>query len=120
VRWLNERSLWEELAKSCIFFNTIKEHIIRVGKGYIENPIPHKYARTVIGKYNQIIQPYQFGEAESKATCLWLIGLDNLKETNRLKKWNQSTWKMAPGKNRKENRSKTFKGIAEAMAEQWS
>jgi hypothetical protein len=49
----------------------------------IENPIPHKYALELIGKkYDQLIQPYMFGEPESKATCLWIEGLPKLKETN--------------------------------------
>lgn len=87
----------------------------------VENPIPS----TIIGlpKYNQIIQPYYFGHPLQKKTCLWLKGLPNLKyNIPDIKP--QSTkiagnWFNKGGKDRQKNRSKTFQGIANAMAEQW-
>ncbi len=91
----------------------------------IENPIPHKYG---IGKtYQQIIQPWQFGHTEKKATCLWLKGLPKLVETNNVKeemlllpkREQQRLHYLSPGPNRAKLRSKTFQGIADAMAEQW-
>ena len=87
----------------------------------IENPIPHKYALERIGrKYDQIIQPWQFGHGETKATCLWLKGLPKLKPTNIVEGREQRVHKMAPSKDRGKLRSITYKGIAEAMAEQWT
>lgn len=94
----------------------------------VENPIPHKYAVKIIGrKYDQIIQPYMFGHSESKATCFWLKGLPKLQETNNVKHiWKslpkneaQRIHYVSPGPERAKIRSKTFPGIAEAMAEQW-
>lgn len=85
-----------------------------------ENPIPHKYALKLIGKkYDQIIQPWQFGHGETKATCLWLKGLPPLNPTNIVSGREQRIWKMSPGPERSKERSKTFLGIAKAMAEQW-
>lgn len=94
----------------------------------IENPIPHKYAVELIGrKYDQCIQPYQFGHTESKATCFWLKGLPKLQATKNVKEqWKQLPKKEAqrlhylpPGPERAKLRSKTFQGVAQAMAEQW-
>jgi hypothetical protein len=86
----------------------------------VENPIQHKYARQFIRKYNQIIQPWQFGDNESKATCLWLKGLPLLKATHEKPEYiKQSTWRQPPSDHRKADRARTFPGIAKAMAEQW-
>jgi hypothetical protein len=93
----------------------------------IENPIPHKYAVKFIGKYSQIIQPYMFGHSESKATCLWLYNLPPLLKTNNVydamiklpKSIRQRIHYIPPNKDRAKNRSKTFSGIAAAMADQW-
>lgn len=86
----------------------------------IENPIPHKYALLQIGiKYNQIIQPWQFGHGETKATCLWLKNLPKLKPTNIVEGRNGRVWKEPPSPDRWRNRSRTYQGIANAMAEQW-
>lgn len=70
-------------------------------------------------KPDQIIQPRQFGHGETKATCLWLIGLAKLVPTKIVSGREQRVWKMGPGKNRAKERSKTFDGIAEAFANQW-
>jgi len=102
-----------------IFYNHPCEKIC------IENPIPHKYGE--LPKYTQIIQPFMFGHLESKATCLWLKGLPKLKETNNVKdemmklpkNIRQRLHYLSPGPDREKLRSKTFQGIAEAMAEQW-
>ena len=94
----------------------------------MENPIPHGYAQAIIrDKYSQIIQPYNFNENASKATCLWLKNLPLLQNTGyytpRLvegkKRWaNQCDSGHNNNPNSKE-RSKTYEGIAKAMAEQW-
>ena len=83
----------------------------------IENPIG--IISTVWRKPDQIIHPWQFGHGETKATCLWLRNLPLLKPTNIVSGRNQSIWKMPPSKDRAKIRSKTFPGIAKAMAEQW-
>ena len=70
-------------------------------------------------KPSQIIQPWQFGHGETKATCLWLKGLPPLKPTEIVEGREQRIWRMAPGPERAKNRSKTFRGIAKAMSEQW-
>ena len=87
----------------------------------IENPIPS----TVYGlpKYAQAIQPYEHGHPYQKRTCLWLKNLSLLQPTNIMTE-RQSTkipgnWYNKGGKDRQKNRSKTFQGIADAMAEQW-
>lgn len=86
----------------------------------VENPIPHGYAMVKIKKpYTQIIQPWQFGHGETKATCLWLKGLPKLQHTNIVGGREQRVHKMAPGPNRSKDRAETYSGIALAMAEQW-
>lgn len=84
----------------------------------LENPI--SIISTKIRKPNQIIQPYMFGHGETKATCLWLKNLPELKPTNIVEGRENRIWKMPPSKDRAKLRSKTYKGIAKAMAEQWS
>ena len=74
---------------------------------------------TVWRKPDQIIQPWQFGHGETKATCLWLKGLPLLKATNIVDGREQRVWRMPPGPERARLRSKTFSGVAHAMAEQW-
>ena len=86
-----------------------------------ENPIPHRHALKIIGrKYDQIIHPWQYGHGEQKATCLWLKGLPKLTPTNIVEGREQRIWKLSPGPERGKERSKTFPGIALAMAEQWA
>jgi len=83
----------------------------------LENPISIISSR--IRKPDQIVQPWQFGHGETKATCLWLKNLPCLKPTNIVQGREQRIWKLPPGKDRWKLRSKTFQGIADAMAEQW-
>lgn len=89
-----------------------------------ENPIPYRDARLIMGDYTQKLQPFQFGHAESKATCLWLKGLPPLKPTNIValpekKSEAQRLHHLPPSPDRWRERSRTFQGIADAMAEQW-
>lgn len=84
----------------------------------IENPIG--IMSTHWRKPDQIIQPWQFGHGETKSTCLWLKGLPKLKPTEIVEGRKQRIWKMPPGPNRAKERSKTYSGIAKAMAEQWA
>lgn len=85
----------------------------------IENPIPHIYALDEIGRWSQIIQPWQFGHEETKATCLWLKNLPHLEATNIVDAKYSRIHHASPGANRWKERSRTLTGIAHAMAEQW-
>jgi hypothetical protein len=84
----------------------------------MENPIG--VLSTFIRKPDQIIQPWQFGHGETKATCLWLKNLPKIIPTNIVEGRNGRVWKEPPHPNRWKNRSRTYQGIADAMAEQWS
>jgi len=127
VRWLHtEPGRWEKLAEACKFFNL--RHKFNSPKVCTENPIPHMYAVSEIGKYDQIIQPWQFGHKKMKATCFWLKGLSPLiptdivgpppKDKEERRKW-QDVWMCSPGPERARIRSITYEGIAAAMAAQW-
>lgn len=83
----------------------------------LENPI--SIISSHIRKPDQIIQPWQFGHGETKATCLWLKNLPKLQPTNIVEGREQRIWKMPPSENRWKERSRTFEGIAQAMANQW-
>ena len=84
----------------------------------IENPI--SIISSKIRKPEQIIQPWQFGHGETKATCLWLKNLPRLRPTNIVEGREARIHKMPPGPNRWKERSRTFQGIADAMADQWA
>lgn len=83
----------------------------------LENPV--SLISTAIRKPDQIIQPWQHGHGETKATCLWLKGLPLLVPSDIVEGREQRLWKMGPSKARWRNRSRTFTGIAAAMATQW-
>ena len=83
----------------------------------IENPI--SIISTRIRKPDQIIQPWQFGHGETKATCLWLKNLPKLVPTNIVDGRDAKVHRMPPSENRWKDRSRTYIGIAEAMAKQW-
>ena len=87
-------------------------------KTAIENPVG--IMSGIYRKPDQIIQPWQFGHGETKRTCLWLKGLPKLKPVDIVPGREQRIWKMPPGKDRAKTRSKTYPGIAKAMAEQWA
>jgi hypothetical protein len=83
----------------------------------IENPVG--IMSTYYRKPDQIIQPWQFGHGETKKTCLWLKGLPPLKPTEIVSGREQRIWRMPPSKDRAKMRSRTYPGVAKAMAEQW-
>jgi hypothetical protein len=83
----------------------------------IENPI--SIMSTVWRKPDQIIQPWQFGHGETKATCLWIEGLPKLTPTNIVEGREARIHKLPPSADRWKLRSKTYQGIADAMADQW-
>ena len=84
----------------------------------LENPV--SIISSKIRKPDQIIQPWQFGHGETKATCLWLKGLPKLVPTNIVSGREHRVHQMPPSPDRWKERSRTFTGIAKAMAEQWS
>ena len=83
----------------------------------IENPI--SVISSKIRKPDQVIQPWQYGHGETKATCLWLKGLPKLEPTDIVDGREARVHKMPPGPDRWKERSRTYVGIANAMAEQW-
>lgn len=113
ARWFSQRLEEQELALA--FVRTLLEAPIPAI--VIENPIG--IISTRIRKPDQIIQPWQFGHGESKATCLWLKGLPLLKPTNIVGGRLARVHKEPPNPERWKNRSRTYSGIAEAMAKQW-
>lgn len=120
VRWLHtDISRWFKLFEGVDFFKLFLNS--KAVHKCIEQPQIHKYARQLIGiNPTQIIQPWQFGHGETKATLLWLDNLPLLKPTNIVSGREQRIWKMSPGPNRTKERSRTYPGIAQAMAEQWT
>lgn len=127
VRWLwnkdgtKNEERWVKMRESAMFFKTLL-HWSGIDSKAIENPIMHKYAMEIIGvRPTQIIQPWQFGHTAQKATCLWLVNLPKLKPTEIIPKEQrtQEIWLCPPGPDRWKIRSKTFQGIADAMADQW-
>ena len=83
----------------------------------VENPVC--IMSSMYRKPDQIIQPWMFGHGETKATCLWLKGLPPLIATNFVAGREARIHKISPGPDRWKERSKTFDGIAQAMADQW-
>ena len=88
-----------------------------INKICIENPV--SIISTQIRKPDQIIQPWQFGHGETKATCLWLKNLPLLVPTKIVDGREARIHRMPPGKDRWKERSRTMQGIADAMADQW-
>ncbi len=88
-----------------------------VPKICLENPV--SIISTRIRKPSQVVQPWMFGHGETKATCLWLKGLPKLRPTNLVDGRKPRVHHMPPGPNRWKDRSRTYEGIALAMAEQW-
>lgn len=84
----------------------------------VENPVC--IMSTHYRKPDQIIQPWQFGHGETKATCLWLKGLPKLTPTNIVEGREARIHKMPPGPDRERERSRTYPGIAKAMSAQWN
>ena len=135
VRWLwnGKRSAgspsprrWQGMAEGRSFFLACLELCRKVGRGVCENPIPHGHAD--LPPYDQLIQPWYFGDPQSKATCLWLVGLPPLRATHidallfgieGPKEIGTMIHDCPPGPNRSRIRSATFPGVAKAFAAQW-
>lgn len=85
----------------------------------IENPVGYLSTMSKLYCPDQIINPWQFGHGETKKTCLWLKNLPELEPTNIVSGRSDRIHKMPGGKNQAKNRSRTYQGIADAMAQQW-
>ena len=122
-------NIHEQRAEAVEHFLKCAKVLENIGKGYIENPIG--IMSKIYKKPTQIIQPYQFGHTERKSTCLWLAGLPKLVPTEIVEpdiiihksgrtdsRLHYETFKL-PKEERRKARSKTFSGIAKAIAEQW-
>lgn len=116
ARWFTEKIKNGQQRRSIEFFLRLWEQD-QIEKIAIENPIG--IMSTWLRKPDQIIQPWMFGHGETKATCLWLKNLPKLVPTYIVDGREQRVWKMAPSEERSKLRSKTFPGIAAAMATQW-
>jgi len=113
ARWFKEKQ--REQAQSLEFVRELlAADIPRIA---LENPISIISSR--IRKPDQTIQPWQFGHGETKATCLWLKNLPKLQPTQIVNGREARVHKMPPSENRWKERSRTFPGIAAAMANQW-
>lgn len=100
------------------FFMQLVRRSSHIQMTAIENPVC--IMSSLYRKPDQIIQPYMFGDPYMKTTCLWLKGLVKLAPTDIVEGREQKCWKEPPGPGRWKNRSRTYPGIASAMAEQWS
>lgn len=119
VRWLAERDLWADLEEGIALFKACQAGNAPLIA--IENPQMHSYAQMDIGPPNFSIQPWMFGDDYKKKTCFWTKGLPPLQPTSIL---DGTTAKaevhsMAPSKTRGHDRSRTYPGLAEAIATQW-
>lgn len=113
ARWFRDKQA--EQAEALAFVRELlSAPILRIA---LENPVSIISSR--IRKPDQIIQPWQFGHGETKATCLWLKNLPLLAPTDIVDGREARVHKMPPGPDRWKERSRTYHGIAEAMADQW-
>lgn len=134
VRWLyggkgnvRDAKRWALMEQGAEFFyRLLTANVPRVA---VENPIMHRYALEHIAKLNggtvkgvkqsQTIQPWEFGHPETKCTALWLVNLPLLQPTQIVSGRTARVHRASPGPNRWKERSRTLRGIAEAMAIQW-
>lgn len=110
---------WARMGAAAAFFLALwRDPVQHIA---LENQIMLGHPRRLFGipDATQTIQPWQFGHGETKATSLWLKNLPHLRATNVVEGREQRVFLMAPGPNRKRERSRTYSGIAEAMADQW-
>ena len=124
VRWLyggkgteRDEARWRHMEAASLFFQQLLETRF-VERVAVENPVMHRHAG--IRKPDQIVQPWWFGEGESKATGLWLRNLPLLTATNVVEGRMPRVHREPPSPDRWKNRSRTYLGLAEAMAEQWA
>lgn len=116
ARWWPEKQRDGRQQAALAFFRTLADAPIPYVA--LENPVG--IVSSLWRPPDQIIQPWQFGHGEVKTTCLWLKGLPCLTPTEVAEGREQRAWKMPQGPERSRLRSKTYPGIAMAMAEQWA
>ena len=115
ARWFEQKRANGDQQRSIEFFMLFANHPCpRVA---IENPVG--IMSTLYRKPDMVLQPWQYGHGETKATCLWLRGLPLLKPTNIVSGREPRVHRMAPGPERARLRSQTYQGVADAMASQW-
>ncbi len=126
VQWLYKKGTrehnlerWKNLHAGAKLFRAL--YNAAVPRIAVENPIMHGFAKELVGvEPTQYVQPYEFGHNETKKTGLWLRNLPKLVPTKLIPPpYVHRVHKMGPGPWRQAERSLTYKGIAEAMAEQW-
>ena len=121
VRWLAERDLWADMRKGADFFLAcLNANAPRIA---VENPVMHRYARDAIGGERPAftVQPWQFGDPAKKRTCFWTRGLPPLVPTSTMTAADARAdcHLASPGPDRWKERSRTYPGLAAAMAAQW-
>ena len=114
ARWFKDRRTEQALA---IWFARRLGEMANIARVAVENPIG--VLSTQWRKPDQILQPWQHGHGETKATCLWLRGLPKLQPTNIVAGRTARVHYESPGPDRWKRRSRTLQGIADAMADQW-
>jgi hypothetical protein len=115
ARWFTAKQKDGRQQEAITFFMSLVN--AKIDRIAIENPIG--IMSTHFRKPDQIIQPWQFGHGETKATCLWLKNLPKLVPTNTVAGREHHVHRCPPGPDRWKTRSRTFQGIADAMADQW-
>ena len=121
VRWLHERpERWDKMRDAAAFFLAcLNANAPMVA---VENPVMHGHARELVGRGPDFtVQPWQFGDNAKKRTCFWTHGLPPLVPTSDLDGSTASAdvHRAPPGPDRWKDRSRTYPGIAQAIAEQW-
>jgi len=122
VRWLyrngRDEQRWAAMGDGALFFRALLEAPIpRIA---VENPVMHRHARELVGRRSdQCVQPWQFGHGEVKATCWWLKGLPPLRPTEVVEGRLPRVHHAVPSPDRWKERSRTYPGMAAAMADQW-
>ena len=119
VRWLHtDPSRWERMRQGAEFFLACLN--ANAPKVAVENPVMHQYAREIVGRGPDCTtQPWQHGDGYTKRTCFWTRGLPPLAPTNVVEGREAQCHRMPPGPDRWEARSRTYPGIAAAIADQW-
>jgi len=120
VRWLAERDLWDDMRQGAAFFlECLNANAPMVA---VENPVMHRYAREIVGRGPDFTcQPWQFGDTAKKRTCFWTRGLPALTPTSHMTASDARAdcHLASPGPDRWKERSRTYPGIASAIAAQW-
>lgn len=121
VRWRVERREWEQVRQAAEFFLACLNANAPVVA--VENPVMHSYGREAIGgaRPSFTVQPWQFGDPHKKRTCFWTRGLPRLEPTSTMtaNDAEATCHRAAPGPDRWKDRSRTYPGMAAAIADQW-